>query len=583
MAESTFTVGEAVEAVGYGPYQRRMRLVLGGLWAADASEMLILSFIGPLVMCEWGLTRSEEAAITSVVFLGMLIGATFWGWYCDRFGRRRCFVATTCLCAIAGASTACAPAYWVLLVCRAAVGVGTSGGHVCATLMSEMLPAHKRGEAILGLVVFWAIGAIAVSVAAMVIMPAFDRSTGWRVLVLASSAPLFAVLALSGAIPESPRYNVQRGRPDLALATLRDAARENGTCLPPGRLVGGPVAVSGAQRRSPRLDDDGAAGSGAGSIDRGASAGSDCGSIRAKIEHMLAPPFGSTTVRLLLLWFVSAMTYYGSVLLNVQMLAARTAGTRCSAGSLGSRANSGTENSRTEATHEPSTHVAPIVDDATCELIDDDQYEDALWDSFSELPGILLTILLVDRAGRRRTISGIFFAAAACFALMLRCSEGGEKLWGAAARGLTSGGFQAVYLYTPEVFDTSLRAMVLGVCSSCARFGGALAPFVAQVVFEASNSAAISIFSVLCGAAACAAATLRVETTGKDCDEAAMELVGYGPLDRVGGEANEIVTVDLSEVTGDDSSVLSSPTRGDARRACEEPNLEVPNPFAWSP
>ena len=148
MAESTFTVGEAVEAVGYGPYQRRMRLVLGGFWAADASEMLILSFVGPVVMCEWGLTRSEEAAITSVV-----------SWECSSAPPSGAGTAT---------ASAVAVALWPLPVCApllalpprarlltgcswsaGPVGVGTSGGHVCATLMSEML-LRASGEAILG-------------------------------------------------------------------------------------------------------------------------------------------------------------------------------------------------------------------------------------------------------------------------------------------------------------------------------------------------------------------------------------------------------------------------------------------------
>ena len=44
-------------------------LYCGCAWAADAMEMMLLSFLGPAVKCEWGLTPSQEGLITSVVFL----------------------------------------------------------------------------------------------------------------------------------------------------------------------------------------------------------------------------------------------------------------------------------------------------------------------------------------------------------------------------------------------------------------------------------------------------------------------------------------------------------------------------------
>ena len=44
-------------------------LYCGCAWAADAMEMMLLSFLGPAVRCEWGLTASQEGLITSVVFL----------------------------------------------------------------------------------------------------------------------------------------------------------------------------------------------------------------------------------------------------------------------------------------------------------------------------------------------------------------------------------------------------------------------------------------------------------------------------------------------------------------------------------
>jgi hypothetical protein len=49
------------------------------------------------------------------------------------------------------------------------------------------------------------------------------------------------------------------------------------------------------------------------------------------------------------------------------------------------------------------------------------------------------------------------------------------------ARGIIAGVFQAAYVYTPEVYPTSLRAVGVGSCSAMARLGAMVTPYVAQV------------------------------------------------------------------------------------------------------
>jgi MFS family permease len=57
-------------------------------------ELMLLSVLSPAVQCEWGLTKSEEATITSVVFVGFLLGGIFWGVLSDAIGRKR---VSTCM------------------------------------------------------------------------------------------------------------------------------------------------------------------------------------------------------------------------------------------------------------------------------------------------------------------------------------------------------------------------------------------------------------------------------------------------------------------------------------------------------
>jgi MFS family permease len=87
-------VEEAIEKMGFGPFQILITVFSGLLWLADAMELMLLSVLSPAVQCEWGLTKSEEATITSVVFVGFLLGGIFWGVLSDAIGRKR---VSTCM------------------------------------------------------------------------------------------------------------------------------------------------------------------------------------------------------------------------------------------------------------------------------------------------------------------------------------------------------------------------------------------------------------------------------------------------------------------------------------------------------
>ena len=48
-------------------------------------------------------------------------------------------------------------------------------------------------------------------------------------------------------------------------------------------------------------------------------------------------------------------------------------------------------------------------------------------------------------------------------------------------RAFVTGVFQVVYVYTPEVYPTSVRAFALGFHTAAARVGAIITPYMAQV------------------------------------------------------------------------------------------------------
>ena len=63
------------------------------LQTADAIEMMVLSILSPALSCAWGIPTWQQGLITSVVFVGMMCGSSFWGSISDKYGRK--FVSMT--------------------------------------------------------------------------------------------------------------------------------------------------------------------------------------------------------------------------------------------------------------------------------------------------------------------------------------------------------------------------------------------------------------------------------------------------------------------------------------------------------
>ncbi len=227
-------IEDAIDRLGVGRFQRRLLLVCGVTWAADAAELLAIGFALPGIREEFGLSTFQAGLIASAAFAGMLLGATFWGTLADRLGRRAGFQLTVLTFAVFGLASAFAPNAEVLFVLRLLTGFGLGGAlPLDFSLASEFLPRHNRGRYLVLLESFWAVGTVAIAALALVLVPAF----GWRPLLASSAVAALLVLWIRRQVPESPRWLLAAGRPDEARAVLDRVAAENGVTLPAGALA----------------------------------------------------------------------------------------------------------------------------------------------------------------------------------------------------------------------------------------------------------------------------------------------------------------------------------------------------------
>eukprot|EP00930_Biecheleria_cincta_P096439 TRINITY_DN88292_c0_g1_i1.p1 TRINITY_DN88292_c0_g1~~TRINITY_DN88292_c0_g1_i1.p1 ORF type:complete len:524 (-),score=63.32 TRINITY_DN88292_c0_g1_i1:66-1406(-) len=123
-------------------------------------------------------------------------------------------------------------------------------------------------------------------------------------------------------------------------------------------------------------------------------------------------------------------------------------------------------------------------------------------ESLSEIPSLLLGAYLVDRLGRRATLSGALLLSGASCSLCMLLSHGPTTTAAATVGkfGITAS-FAIIFVYAAELFPTVLRSLAMGACSTWARVGGVVAPAVVSLssIFEAFPLMIMGIVAFLAG------------------------------------------------------------------------------------
>jgi len=455
--DDTFTVDQAVNAIGFGRFQIRLSLITGLCWMADSMEMMILSILSPAVQCSWHISEWKQAFITTIVFLGMMLSSPFWGKFSDKYGRKTTLVLSGSFLFFYGFLSSFAPTYVWLLLLRGLVGFCVGAIPQAVTLYAEFLPVKQRGKCVVLLECFWALGACLEVLLALFVMP----TLGWKWLLGLSSLPLLLFTCVCPWLPESARFHAASGQSERALATLKQLADENKRPMLLGRLTVDDVSTV----------------------------------RRGRIRDLLAPELRTTTLLLWFIWWASAFCYYGIVLMTTEMF----------------------ELSEEDLCSAPQGWEGAEVCQASCKPLQQEDYIDLLWTTLAEFPGIFFTIIVIERFGRKKTMAVEFLIFTVASLTLFVCVKSRAVLTVTlfVCRGIISGMFQAAYVYTPEVYPTTLRSVGVGTCSGFARFGAMLTPLVAQVLIYRSPFASVLVYGAVALVASVACLFLPIETRGR--------------------------------------------------------------------
>ncbi|MDQ0219524.1 putative MFS transporter [Peribacillus cavernae] len=151
-------------------------------------------------------------------FFGMFFGAIFLSRIADKYGRKKAFIINLTIYSIFTFLIALSPNVTFIIIFRFLAGLGLGAQPpLCATYLSEILPASKRGKFIA-----WAytIAFLAIPIEgflALVLVPLAPLGIeGWRWMFLIGSIGAVIVFLRIYKLPESPRWLALVGRKDEA-------------------------------------------------------------------------------------------------------------------------------------------------------------------------------------------------------------------------------------------------------------------------------------------------------------------------------------------------------------------------------
>jgi MFS family permease len=214
---------------------------LGTVWILDGLEVTIVGNISGQISKPGSgiaITQGQITGLGAAMYVaGACVGALFFGWLTDRFGRKKLFMITLGVYLAATALTALSFAPWWFFLFRFLTGFGIGGEYAAInSAIDELIPSRHRGR--IDIVIngtYWA-GAAA---GALITVPATNDlpvAVGWRVCFGLGVVLGLVILLVRRNVPESPRWLFIHGRgreaEDLVTGIEQEVEQETGENLP---------------------------------------------------------------------------------------------------------------------------------------------------------------------------------------------------------------------------------------------------------------------------------------------------------------------------------------------------------------
>jgi MFS transporter, SP family, major inositol transporter len=227
------SVGEsALPPLVPGPYRKRIGLIsivacLGGLLfgydtgVANGAE-------GPM-QTELGLSDLQVGVVISSLVFAAAIGALIGGKISDAIGRRTTIIVLAVMFFVGVLVAVLSPNFAILVTGRIILGLAVGGAStVVPVFLAELAPFEIRGSITGRNELAIVVGQFAAFVVNYILLATLGHVHGlWRIMFGVCALPAIALFFGMMRMPESPRWLVEKGRDEDALAVLKTVRSED--------------------------------------------------------------------------------------------------------------------------------------------------------------------------------------------------------------------------------------------------------------------------------------------------------------------------------------------------------------------
>lgn len=229
-------VNNAIDEIGFTKYHIKLFCLNGFGYATDSLLLLLQSIVADDVGNEFH--PSFARGLTIAAYVGMLVGALFWGLSADIIGRKFAFNFSLLISSIFAISAGASP-NWVSLGTFVALSSFGAGGNLVldTTVFLEYLPSKQQWLLTL-MAAWWGIGQLVAGLLAWAFLPNYScgdtvvpctksENMGWRYVWYTGGALVF-VMSIARLtvirLKETPKYLIGEGKDQEVVETLQSIA-----------------------------------------------------------------------------------------------------------------------------------------------------------------------------------------------------------------------------------------------------------------------------------------------------------------------------------------------------------------------
>jgi MFS family permease len=438
----------------------------------DGFDLFIIGIALPLIVVQYHPSNNAVGLVAAAASLGAIVGALAGGFLTDRWGRKPIYVLDMFCVMVFSLASAFTHGLASLIAMRFFMGMSIGADYpICASYVSEFMPARLRGRMLISAFSFQALGMAAAATLGALILKFHPAVEDWRWMLGLPSVLALVVLWLRLGVPESARWHLEHGHYQKAVAIVAQVVPEKKAVL-----------LELLEKEARHIE---------------------------KIEErklgyldLFTAKFRRRTVLAVVPWFLMDIATYGIGIFTPFILAALIVG--------------------------PTANPPGLVDDILKDL---HATEGAAVIDLFLIVGFVLNILLVERLGRIR-LQVIGFAGMAAGMAVLALTGAQLNAHQTPSVALVFLGFilfnvmmnlgpnATTFLLPAELFPTKIRASGHGLAAGAAKFGAAVGLFFLPG-FKSHYGivATVLVMGFICLIALIVTIATRIETTGRSLEE----------------------------------------------------------------